>query len=472
LNAGAEHLQEARYAQAERSFLDAQAASKDSRVASTGLEIARKKRLDAEKNAVAALNRPGDPVPHAKVLQASLLVEPASKTVTTALAGLIARAKKSALKPDDVDTAQSLDAAILLENLGADVTEKMNQADAAFAKASFTEAETAYEALARGGEDGAKASKVAATGRDLARARRVVVLKGELDIAKKDGDILRQSQAVQRILELDPNDKLAIELAKKLKVGVVDSRIAAAKAQKEFGKIGVAWLYLRRALELEPGNAKAKAEMESIEAMLKSRLDLVIKVDKIARAPSVGDHNCKTIEEPLRDTLMEDGSKREDLGGYILSKDWTAAVDRQDKEAPQLGGLLEVTLSRCQHGSSVGKATLLWQLTVPPGSGNAAAKGVVEAELPAGLVPRDEQDGEGKNAKKALSRRATKALLDKVAEEKSAVDGWLLVLAEHAMKGKDPALAADAYARMTLKRSTVDPTRVSLVEQFLDSELK
>ena len=61
---------------------------------------------------------------------------------------------------------------------------------------------------------------------------------------------------------------------------------------------------------------------------------------------------------------------------------------------------------------------------------------------------------------------------DKVAEERSSVDAWLLALAEHAMKQKDVAAAADAYARLTMKRSSADPTRVSLVEQFIDAELK
>lgn len=475
-NAGT-HLGEGRYAQAERGYMDGLELSKDSRVAATGLEISKKKRVIAEKNALAALAKPGDPVPHAKVLQASLLVEPNSKVVADAMNGLLARAKKSAAKPDDVDVAASLDAAILLENMPSEVAAKINAADALFAKASFNEAELAYTPLAKGseGDDGAaaiKPSKVAAAGRDLARLRRIAVLKIDLENAKKDADILRQSTAVQKILELDPADKAAVELSKKLKVGVVDARIASAKQQKEFGKLGVAWVYLRRALDIEPGNAKAKEELAAIEALMKPRLDLVIKVDKIARAPSVGDHNCKGIEEQLRDALMEDGSKRENLGGYILSKDWTASVDRNDKDAPALGGMLEVTLSRCQNGSSTGKATLLWQLVVPPGSGNAAVKGVVDADLPAGMVPRDEQDGEGKNARRALARRATKALLDTIAEEKSAVDGWLLALAEHAVKQKDVALAADANARLALKRSSVDPTRVSLVEQYIDSELK
>src|SRR5438132_1136109 len=71
------------------------------------------------------------------------------------------------------------------------------------------------------------------------------------------------------------------------------------------------------------------------------------------------------------------------------------------------------------------------------------------------------------------SARAAKRCFDKVADEKSALDQWLLSVAEHGVKEKDGALAADAYARLLVKKpASLDPTRVSLVEQYLDAEFK
>lgn len=471
------HLSERRYAQAERGYLDALELSRDSKVAVTGAEIAKKSRAAAEKVAVAALAKPGDPAPHAKVLQASLLVEPKSKVVEGALAQLLARAKKAAAKPDDVEAAQVLDAAAALENHGSDVIGAIAAANALFAKGSFDEAGAAFRAVTEAKGDEGEGSQhedsgVARLGAELSRARRVQLLDRELQAAKKENDVLRQSTAVQKILELDPENKQARELSKKLKGAVLDSRLAAAKREKEFGRLGVAYVYLKRTIALEPGNSKAKAELAAIEGSLKSKLDLIVVVDKVARQ-GVSDSACKGLEGQLREVVMEDGSKKQDLGAYILSKDWTAAVERGDKEAPAVNGLLTIGMTSCQSGSSVGKVKLEWALLTPAANGAAIAKGSLDAELPAGLLPRDEQDGEGNNARRMLSKRAGKALLEKLGENKGAIDLWLLTLAEHGVRTKDSALTADAWARLELRRpSSIDPVRVAEVEKYLSVELQ
>lgn len=472
ISVAATHLGEGRYAQAERGSLDALELSSDSRVARTALDIAKKGRQRVEKSAVVALTH-GDPGGPAKVLQASLLVEPNSKLVSSALAELLKRAKKSG---DDVEVAKLLDAAALLENLGSDTIEKLGKADALFAKGSFEEAEAEYRALASverdEGKNETRPSKVAASGTEIAHQRRIAVLRRELDAAKKDADVLGQSTAAQKILVLDPKDKGALEASKKLHVSVVETRLSTARAQKEAGHAGAAYLYLKRALAIDPANAKAKAELGAVEAALKDGLDLVVLVDRVARAPSAADSACKGIEGPLREALMSDGSKRPDLGAFLLGPDWTALAEKNDKTAPRVSGKLKVTLNKCQNGAGTGNMSLAWELDVPP-DGGAAVKGDVDADLPSGIVPRDEQDGEGKNAKKALSKRAAKALFDKLAETRSKIDLWLLTLAEHAMKAKNKDLAADAYARLMIKRpGSIDGARASVVENYLDAEFK
>ena len=80
-----------------------------------------------------------------------------------------------------------------------------------------------------------------------------------------------------------------------------------------------------------------------------------------------------------------------------------------------------------------------------------------------------EPDGQGEITE-LLNRMSTG---DKVAEEKSSIEQWLLSVAELGVKQKDGALAADAYARLLVKKpASLDPTRVSLVEQYLDAEFK
>jgi tetratricopeptide (TPR) repeat protein len=459
------HLGEKRFAQAEKAFLDALDLAKDSRVAKIGAEIAKKGREKAEKDASAEIAKAADPSPPARVLQASLLIDPSSKVVKAAEGVLAQRARKASAKPDDADAAATLDALVLLENASSDVIEGVKKADALFAKGSYDEAEAQFAAIEK--------SRSADLGKELARHRRIAILKAELEQAKKENDVLKQSRAVGAILQLDKGDRTAQEMAKKLRSSVIDSRLAAARAEKELGKVGVAYVYYKRALDLDQTNAKAKAEIEAIESSLKSGLDLVVVVDPIVRAPSVPGTQCSGIEGPMREAMMSEGSKRQNLGAYILSQDWTAAVERKDPKAPQVTGALKVTLSECQCGSSVGKATMLWELDVPREKGAPAVKGAVDANLPAGMVPRDEQDGAGNNARAALSRRAAKALFDKIADEKGAIDLWLLSLAEQGVKQKDSALVADAYVRLLVKKpASIDPTRVSLVEQYLDAELK
>jgi tetratricopeptide (TPR) repeat protein len=456
------HLGEKRYAQAEQSFAGALEIASDSRVAKAGHEIAKKSRLKVEKDEVAELAKSAEPVPAAKRLAQSLIVEPESKVVQTALKDVLARAKS--LKSDDAQGGRLLEAAGVLENVGSEEAEALAAASALYAKGSFEEAETAFS---KG------TGKVATFGRELSRERRIGALKADLDAAKKEGDVLRQSVAVQKILSIDPHEKTALDLSKKLKGSVLEARLAAARQQKESGKPGVAYLYLKRALELDPSNAKAKAEIEAITSSLKEALDLIVLVDQVARSPQLSGTTCKGMEAPLREALMADGSKRNDLGAYVLSPDWTKAVERQDKKAPQVSGKMKVTLAKCEHGAGTGNATLEWELDVPPESGSAAAKGTVDANLPSGMIPRDEQDGEGKNAERALSRRAAKALFDKMVDARTQIDLWLLTLAEQGMKSKNAALAADAYARLLIKRpASIDPTRASEVERYLEAEFK
>jgi tetratricopeptide (TPR) repeat protein len=473
------HLGEKRYAQAEHAFSGALELASDSRVAKMGLSIAKQIRLKVEKDAAAQLAKAPDPAVPAKVLAQSLIVEPESKVVASALKDLLARAKAS--KKGDSEAAKLLVAAALLENQGSEMIDALSAASALYAKGNYEEAEGAFEKAqsssgdkdAKDAKDAPKPSKVAQLGKDLARERRIGVLKADLDTAKKENDVLAQSMAVQRILAVDPSDKLAVELSKKLKGSVLEARLASARQKKEAGQTGVAYLYLKRALEIDPDNQKAKADIEAITSSLKDALDLIVVVDQVARSAQLSGTSCKGIESPLREALMTEGSKRQDIGAYVLSPDWTAAVERRDPKAPQVSGKMKVTLAKCQHGSGTGNLSMEWMLEVPSDGGGAAAKGTVDANLPAGIVPRDEQDGEGRNAERALSRRAAKALFDKVVDARNAIDLWLLTLAEQGMKTKNAALAADAYARLLIKRpASIDPSRASQVEHYLAEEFK
>ena len=66
---------------------------------------------------------------------------------------------------------------------------------------------------------------------------------------------------------------------------VKGSRVEAARSQKAAGKLGVAWVYLQRALALDPNDAAAKSELTDVEGKLKGRLAVP------ARPVSIDDMN-------------------------------------------------------------------------------------------------------------------------------------------------------------------------------------
>jgi tetratricopeptide (TPR) repeat protein len=467
ITAANSHLSASQHAEAEKAYVEALAAAKDSRVAKVGLEIAKQRRLAVEKEAKTAIGKSADPRPHAKVLQASLLVEPQSRTVSQALADLVSRAKKSAKQGSDAETAQVLEAAALLENAASEVQLKLTEASGLYAKGSFEEAETAFASV----DGDSKQSKVADLGKELARGRRVSLLESEWKAAKAEKDVVRENGIVGRILAIDPNHREAKAAAKRVEKEVGSSRIGAARSNKEMGKLGVAYVYLARALSLNSGDAEAKREMDDVSEKLKEKLDLILLVEPVARAKDVGGQACLGFDEMLRDEIMTASSKRTDLGGFVLSPNWTKAVEDKSDKAPEVSGSIAVTVTKCKTSPRDGKATFTWSLLVPR-KGSPVTQGEVSAELPGGLIPRDEQDEAGNNAKMALAARATASFVESLEGQRDAIELWLLTLAEHAMAEKDVAQTADAYARLTIKQPrSIDPKRVEKIEEYLAKEL-
>ncbi|MCC7386219.1 MAG: hypothetical protein IT384_30530 [Deltaproteobacteria bacterium] len=471
LKVGITHLAEGRHAEAEIGFNTALEVARDSKVGQVGLQLARDRRKVAEKNAVEQINKGGDPQAPAAVLKGTLIVEPGSRVVIDAHGKLLARAKKSAAKGDVADAARSLDAAVELEGLAPELLAKIHEANAALAASHFDECAGLYAAALEGDLEGSKRSEAAASGRAIAQERRLAQLRGELTQAQKEKDTLRASSVAQQILALDPKDRQAQSLAKKLGGDVVGERIRAAEAQRGFGKLGVAHLYLQRALALEPENKQAKSALEKIESDLKESMDLIAVVSDPRRGKAAPASACKGIEQALREELMSAASTREDLGFWTLGKDYTVSWEKAAADAPKVNGALDVEISSCKNTAATGKIGLSVQL-VTPVKGSVIAQAKVDAELAAGIVPRDEQDAAGNNARKALAKRAAQAVLAQIEALRGEIDAWPLALAEHSMKKKDVAATAEAWARLQIGGHRFDEKRAAVVQKYLDAELK
>lgn len=470
LDVGAEHFSASRYAEAERSFTGAMELAKDSVVAQTGFDVSTASRQREEQVALRGLTA-GDPRPHAKVLKSSLLVDPQSKAVAKGLATVMQGAQRAADKGDDTLAAQNLEAAATLgQESGEDVAGVL-EGCALLAKSSHEAAQLRFIAVNAGRDKPADRSALAELGAKIALGRRIAILQGELTAAEKEKDVLRQSTMVARILALDPNHRDAGRKKAGLQRRVKTERINAAKTQQSQGKTGVAYLYVTRALELDAKDGAAKKALAELEEKLKKRLDLILVVDAVKR-DGVSSSQCKGFDGMLQEQLQTVASKRTDLGAYVLSPAWTAAVRKGDERAPEVSGALEVTLKTCSLGSAVGKARIAWRILTPK-AGSQVAAGELTAALPSGIIPRDEQDGAGKNARKAFSSRAAAQISEKISEERDMTDAWLLTLAEHGMGAKDPALVADAWARIKVKASRlIDVERLLVVEKYLDEQFR
>lgn len=467
---GIDHFSESRYAEAEQAFTSALEIAKASAVAKTGHEMARDSRRRQEREAMSAIAKTGDPRPHAKVLGASLIVEPKSNVVSKAFQGLLRRAEKSAKRGADVETAQELEAAALLENKGMDTVKQVTEASALYAKASFVDAQQKFSSIVEG--QNGDGSKVARLGAELALARRIALLEDKFNQAKKDKDVLAQADAAAAILKLDPNHREAKRAAGSLEKQVKSSRLDTAKTHEEQGKLGVAYVYLERALALDENDKDAKTRMDGIKEKLKKRLDLILVVDPVMRSKKVRATDCKGFDTVLREEAMKGTSRRTDLGAYVLSPSWTEAWKKKSPKAPEVSGSIKMTLESCRITPGTGKAKVGWEVLVPHGEATAV-KGTFETKLPAGSIPVDEQDGQGKNARVAFAKHVSSKLGDGIETSRDATDLWMLTLAEHAMSKNDAVLAADAYARIRIKAPiNIDPDRMKKVEAFLTEKFR
>lgn len=464
---GTSHLRGERYAEAEKAFETGLELAGDSQVVQTGHQVSKDRRVWSQRTALKKIES-GDPTDAAKVLAASLLVEPESNAVKQAFKKLLVRARSAAKSNKDAEAAKILDAAVLLEGLPSGTIKAVTEADALFAESKFSDAFTAYEAV--NAEADSPKSEVGALGAELSNMRRLGSLRDDLAAADKNKDSLAASKLVAKILEIDPKDRGALKAQQKYAGLVVKQRIDQAKAQKDLGKLGAAHLYLRRALALDSKNAGAKQELDAIEDMLKKRTSFVVFVDKVARDSSVGAGWCKEIEGWLRSELIGQGAANEGLGLYVLPEEWTKAVDSGDPKAPKITGSLTAKLTKCQSGQSGGSASLEWSLHAPRDA-RVVASGEVDAEVPKGILPSDEQDSAGVNARKALARYAAKGIVGKLEEARTPISLWLMTVAEHWVEKKDAAEAADAFARqLVIAPTSYDPERAKPVEAFLDAE--
>lgn len=478
LKIGATQLGEGRYGEAEQAFQNARELARESKVAELGLELAGGRRRASEKAAAELLVKGTEPHDAqrraAQVLRGTLVVDPKSKLVADASAKVEARAKQQLQKGPIADAARTLDVLAELEQLPAPMRAKLVEANAELAQDKPAEAEARYAAATNPEEVGeVKASKALELGRAEARKRLLAELRAGLDKAQKEKDLDRQRELVERILSIDPKDKVAGVERGKLGGAMADARYEAAMAQKGLGKLGVAYVYLERALALNPKLKKAEDALAELAKASAGELDLVVRVDELTRAKGVAASACEGVETKVRAALMRDASQKSDLGFFVLGAEWTSKVDKNEPDAPKLGASLVSTLERCDAQPATASAAVKWQLVVPARGRGVLAEGTFEADVPAGLVPKDEQDPAAKNARELLAKRLGAKGLEALTGLRSRASLWPLLLAEQGVAAKDAALAAEGYMKLKLTAPREVPTeRLKALEAYLADALR
>jgi tetratricopeptide (TPR) repeat protein len=478
LKIGATQLGEGRYGEAEQAFQNARELARESKVAELGLELAGGRRRASEKAAAELLVKGTEPNDAqrraAQVLRGTLVVDPKSKLVADASAKVEARAKQQLQKGPIADAARTLDVLAELEQLPAPMRAKLVEANAELAQDKPAEAEAKYAAATNPEEVGeVKPSKALELGRAEARKRLLAELRAGLDKAQKEKDLDRQRELVERILSIDPKDKVAGAERGKLGGAMADARYETAMAQKGLGKLGVAYVYLERALALNPKLKKAEDALAELAKASAGELDLVVRVDELTRAKGVAASACEGVETKVRAALMRDASQKSDLGFFVLGAEWTAKVDKNEPDAPKLGASLVSTLERCDAQPATASAAVKWQLVVPARGRGVLAEGTFEADVPAGLVPKDEQDPAAKNARELLAKRLGAKALEALTGLRSRASLWPLLLAEQGVAAKDAALAAEGYMKLKLTAPREVPTeRLKALEAYLADALR
>ncbi len=457
------HIENKRYADADKAFQEVSKEAPDSQVIKTGLKAARTLREGGEAAALKGLSNDKDPRKAAETLKLSLVADPKTPVVKKGLGLAQNRAKEAAKAGDDALLAQSIEAAAILAGQSDETVLSLGEATALVAKSDHEKAQQAFATISGG---------VAKLGKELSKQRQIAILDQAADAAGKKGDLLKQAELVKAILAIDPANRKAKGLDKKLSSKVTASRIETAKTQKKMGKPGVAWLYLHRALALNPKNSAAQKEKAALEKELKDRTQLIMVVEAVKRDSSVSSGLCKGFEAQLQEMTMVEASKKENLGGFVLSPDWTKAVQNKDSRAPSVTGSLQLTIKKCTAGSSSAKWTLDWAVMAPKG-GKASASGSFTSEVPANLLPRDDHDAAGKNVRRVLFKRTMEKLLEQLLEGRGGTKQWLLTAAEHGVEKDDPVVAADAYARLKISgQKNVDGDRLKKVEAYLEKRYK
>ena len=462
------HIESGELAQAEKLLDQAREGATEAEFVGLAYQAVNRARNRAEKEAVADITEVADPRPAAEILAAGMTVDPEGTRAAGAADQLARKVDKRNLQMDDTQFARAVEALAIMENAPGDTVARLTKASEAVEAGRLADAEAMFRDI-RLSASGPETSDVAAKATGWVRARRVDALEQALDAAQKEGDVLEESRIIQALLDLDPKHREANRRARDIERRVVAMRMKQVRDQREAGNLGVAHLYAVRGLEVDSNHAGLKQAKQAIEEELKKRSDLIMVVESPRLEEAA---KCAPFAPVLQEEAMEVASRREDLGGYVLSQGWTEAWKNGDDRAPTVTGSLELVVTACEVAPASGSATVQWAVRVPQGvDGEAVTGGEEDVRIAATAIPKEEQDAQAKTARRVLANQIATVVSERISEGRDAMEAWLLELAGYQMSQTRPAATADAWARFNLDRPVLfDEELAATVQTYLARE--
>ena len=303
-------------------------------------------------------------------------------------------------------------------------------------------------------------SRLARTGKKIARLRRLANLRKEAREAKEVDDPIRAAAAYQAILDLDKNDFAAREAIRALRPALVQGSVQAAHNHRQNGKNGAAFIYYRRALDLDADNVEAKQGISELKKQFKLRKIPLAYVAPVVRGKRLGD-KCAGAEEALRGRIILYLTRSRNLGAEFLASTPTQEVDTNKRPKPSLQ--LVSALEHCGVNDAGGQIVATMQVKVGT---DVLYQGRVEGKFDKSSLPKDEL--EGINADRVLNSAlasGAKEISKLVSNNAKKLNGWRVTEARAQMRANDADAVARVYAVLRIQEDSLTPQeRVALQE--------
>ena len=309
-----------------------------------------------------------------------------------------------------------------------------------------------------------KRARLAKTGKRIASGRQLAQLRKEARDATSVDDAIRAASAYKKILELDPDDAGAKDALAGLRPTLIAQSVKAADEHKAAGRQGVAFIYYRRAIDLDPANPEANAGINALT--FEVRDTPLAWVSPVLRGNKLGDA-CSGAEDGLRGKLILFLTKGRKLGAEFLQGTPTSKVDAGERSKPTVE--VRAALEHCAVNAAGGNMVGTMQVRIGP---EVLYQSRIEGKFDPSSLPKDEIE-DGLDPEKVLDGvlgSGARSAFDVVRQNASKLASWRVVEARSQMRASDDEGVARVYAKLRMdqdKLTAQEQVALRELEQFI-----